>query len=1661
VTFYNSTGAQLGVADTYPVEGTTEWKQYQTVAKAPASAVTAKVSCYYDTGTGTAWFDDLELAQVVPVEGMEITASRDILEVGENLELQLEVVPQLSLYPSVNWYSTDPGVAAVENGTVTGVGGGYAVIMVQGWDTAFNQPVSAQFRLRIVDPQVNVLSNGDFESFSNEQGSGQSATPLYWNTAGPAGVAIDSAFHKMGSRSLRIDGQAGVVGSVYQQVEVEPGQMYRFTQYVRTGEPAQEGQPATRLTFRNEHGDVAGTPWQSPVIAETGVWQFIEAMIPSPMEAVTLSVENSNDGMGTIWFDTAILEPYIPVMDIAAVHNTISVLAGESMLLQPVVLPSHASVRELTWSTSNSQVVEVSSGFIQATGLGTAQVTAYAENGTVWETYTITVEAPGLLANGSFEETLPASAGDKWTGVKAAGWASPWLASGNPEVTVTHDVAHEGGHALRISASSSAKATAGQKSIPVTEGLIYKFGGWVKTENITGAAFIRVYFYDASGIQISAVDTAKLAGTKEWALLQKTIAAPAGAASVQFTNYYDTGSGIAWFDDTFMKQVIPAETLTFQSQLGAVAPGEAISVEPVFVPWNTTERQLDWTSSNPLIAVVENGSITGIAPGTAIIEASAREGGLGARFLASVTDTPGTLQTENVAVQTSEGAAFHGFFPSADEQGRPLSYYWLNSPGAGVLHLKEDGQWSYYSQDGQSGQDSFTVGVADSTGKLGMFSVLLTILPVNHAPASEPAIVSTEKNTPVSGFINAVDQDGDPLIYTLSESPAHGSVAVSSDGTWVYLPEADYVGHDSFSIRITDGRGGEAFAEATVMTRMSMAEITAVLEERNQNGRQPRLLAGAADFERIRQLTATDANMAGWYSLIKSSADQLLTEPASYYELRDGVRLLMVSRDVLERVKTLAMVYLISGDQVYAERAWDELAAAAAFPDWHPAHFLDTAEMTAAAAIGYDWLYDYLTAERRSILRSAIVEKGLMAARPFYQGKLDWTRRINNWNAVCNGGIGLGALAIAGDDPALEPLIAEIIAGSMESLPIMLREYAPDGGWPEGPMYWEYGSSYLVYYLSSLEQSLGSDMGLSSMPGLADTVLFPIYMTGTTGAFNFSDADAGYVVSPIVQWLADRFDDNRYIWFYKQMAGRKNGGVLDMLWYQPERYAAAREPEELEHSFSYVEAASMRSAWNDTQAAYVSFKVGDNQAPHGDLDIGSFVFDALGVRWFSDFGTENYNLPGYWDYSANGTRWNYYRKRAEAHNTLVINPHTGPDQNPLARAELGPVSSGAHDAWSVIDMTPAYSQDILSAKRGFRLDKKRMELVIQDEIISKAESDIRWQVHTQANVTVAADGKSAILHFRDRRLYLEIGSPSRGVFYTADALPLVSSPNPAGQKSNSGYKTLGIRLEHSLNETITVRMVPLMPGQTIQKSSAPIVPLEQWEVSDQERAVLSGIKLEGIPLANFQSGKMVYEVTLPQGAQSVPVITAATEQPGVVVHVSTPPSLPGAAVITAEAQDGSMVKSNYYVQLSVRPLLGLPEDGQILPVSSVSASAVDQAYIPELTLDGSLEAESRWSSSTGNWIQYDLGENRTLKGIALAFMRGNQRKTYFEVLASADAHTWHSVMQTASTGETLGYEYYEWGELEARYIRIVGYGNADNNFTSITEAALLGASVQP
>ena len=603
----------------------------------------------------------------------------------------------------------------------------------------------------------------------------------------------------------------------------------------------------------------------------------------------------------------------------------------------------------------------------------------------------------------------------------------------------------------------------------------------------------------------------------------------------------------------------------------------------------------------------------------------------------------------------------------------------------------------------------------------------------------------------------------------------------------------------------------------------------------------PRLLATSADFAALKTRVSADPLLKQWHADLQQQAARILDAPPSKYEIPDGLRLLATSRRVLGRVQTLAMLYRLDGDQRYADRAWLELNTAAAFTNWNPRHFLDTAEMTHAFAIGYDWLYDVWSEGQRETLRTAMIEKGLKLAMKIEDEHRGWAAARHNWNQVCNGGIGMGALALADVEPKL---CGDFLNAAMKSIQLAMAEYGPDGAWAEGPGYWGYATAYNVVFLAALQTALGSDFGLTKIEGFSEAGTFPIYASGPSGlSFSYADSHAGAMRAPEMFWLARQFNRPEFAWYERQAA---RASALDLLWYDAR---LARDPgaPPLDKYYRNSEITLMRSAWNDKDALFVGFKAGDNKANHSHLDLGSFVLDALGTRWAEDIGGDDYNFPGYFGKQ----RWDYYRLRAEGHNTLVINPSAAPDQDPRAAATIikyqsrpervfvvanlsaayakagAAISSRTNDNGRVRDVTLSQAKEDTTVQRGLAM-LNRKQVLVQDEVRTSQPSEVWWFMHTHAQVQVSPDGATAVLTQGKARLQARILTPATAGFQVLAAEPLPNSAHPEKNGKNDRYRKLAIEVKGATDLRLAVLLTPLKEGEAEPTSKPQLSPLANW-----------------------------------------------------------------------------------------------------------------------------------------------------------------------------------------------------------------------------------------
>lgn len=127
----------------------------------------------------------------------------------------------------------------------------------------------------------------------------------------------------------------------------------------------------------------------------------------------------------------------------------------------------------------------------------------------------------------------------------------------------------------------------------------------------------------------------------------------------------------------------------------------------------------------------------------------------------------------------------------------------------------------------------------------------------------------------------------------------------------------------------------------------------------------------------------------------------------------------------------------------------------------------------------------------------------------------------------------------------------------------------------------------------------------------------------------------------------------------------------------------------------------------------------------------------------------------------------------------------------------------------------------------------------------------------------------------------------------------------------------------------------------------------------------------------------------------------------------------------------------------------------MLDRGSVDITASEEEESAQTVMDGDLS--TYWDSKDDNeWIQFSLCAEQNLKGIKIAFKRGNMRVTYFDVEVSLDGVDWQKVISDGqSNGLQTPLELFSFSEVGAKYIRIVAQGNADNAQNHYTEVELV------
>lgn len=581
------------------------------------------------------------------------------------------------------------------------------------------------------------------------------------------------------------------------------------------------------------------------------------------------------------------------------------------------------------------------------------------------------------------------------------------------------------------------------------------------------------------------------------------------------------------------------------------------------------------------------------------------------------------------------------------------------------------------------------------------------------------------------------------------------------------------------------------------------------------NKQHPRILLLKGEERQIERSIAGNPIWKKMHEAILLESNNIIALPP-VERIQIGRRLLDKSREALRRIFHLSYAWRMTGEQKYFDRCEKEMLAIAKFNDWNPSHFLDVGEMTMAMAIGYDWLYPNLSAESKKIIRDAIVYKGIYPSLdPKYNS---WQRVVNNWNQVCNAGMTYGALAVAEDHPGLSK---NIIDRALNTIHLSMDEYKPDGAYPEGYGYWGYGTSFNVMFLSAVETVFESDFGLNKTQGFLQTAGFLQNMTGLTGpSFNWGDSGSTGDLSPAMFWFAQKNNDPSQLWVEKAYLQRDDFSRFTrdrllpaiMIWGKDLPLDKVSEPKVKAWKGQGANPlAMMRTSWTDPNAIYLGFKAGSPSVNHGHMDIGSFIMEADGVRWASDFGMQSYesleskgmNIFGR---TQDAQRWTIFRLNNFPHNTLTID-----NQLQLVKgyAKIDQFSDNPDFMYAVSDISSVYENQLASAKRGVAVVDQKY-VVVSDELVAPNKPvTIRWNMLTSATPKL---GKNSISLTKDgKTLHLKVNTSAKVTMKTWSTEPTTTYDAP-----NPGTTLVGFEMQLKPNQKQAIQVL-LIPGSVNAK----------------------------------------------------------------------------------------------------------------------------------------------------------------------------------------------------------------------------------------------------
>jgi hypothetical protein len=254
-----------------------------------------------------------------------------------------------------------------------------------------------------------------------------------------------------------------------------------------------------------------------------------------------------------------------------------------------------------------------------------------------------------------------------------------------------------------------------------------------------------------------------------------------------------------------------------------------------------------------------------------------------------------------------------------------------------------------------------------------------------------------------------------------------------------------------------------------------------------------------------------------------------------------------------------------------------------------------------------------------------------------------------------------------------------------------------------------------------------------------------------------------------------------------------------------------------------IDGFTVRSGW-EIGSIYAGLLGGKNFGGHTQIDAGCFVYHNHGHLWFTDLGSDNYNLPG--GYFSNN---NLFRRNAEGNNTLFL-PSLPHGQVAMSNSPITDWKSSDTASYAILDTTAAYGEKAVKTTRGMLLTADRKTWVLRDEAEFKEAEDACWVANFESakiQCKIAEDGKSCRMSYEDgAAINIYLFSDADVKFETISCYNFLlkdTQPKVEGEYPRDQYSRLLVRFNGLKKFNFSIVVEPV--GDAAQYA----IPTENWK----------------------------------------------------------------------------------------------------------------------------------------------------------------------------------------------------------------------------------------